>query len=106
MLKNLFQTDEIVKATEKDGASLQKMEKIEKKEMLEKDLPIDPKAVFNNYKKGKQDKVAVTTSSTYIKSLESSPSPHTSKGNLFSQNFLTIAGSTCDVSRLNLSYGP
>ena len=56
MLKNLFQTDEIVKATEKDGASLQKMEKIEKKEMLEKDLPIDPKAVFNNYKKGKQDK--------------------------------------------------
>ena len=56
MLKNLFNVDELVKATEKDGASLQKIEKIEKKEMLEKDLPIDPKAVFNNYKKGKQDK--------------------------------------------------
>jgi len=56
MLKNLFNVDEIVKSTEKDGASLQKMEKIEKKEMLEKELPIDPKAIFNNYKKGKQDK--------------------------------------------------
>ena len=56
MLKNLFNVDEVVKSTEKDGASLQKMEKIEKKEMLEKDLPIDPKAIFNNYKKGKQDK--------------------------------------------------
>ena len=56
MLKNLFNVDEVVKSTEKDGASLQKMEKIEKKEMLEKDLPIDPRAIFNNYKKGKQDK--------------------------------------------------
>ena len=56
MLKNLFNVDEVVKSTEKDGASLQKIEKIEKKEMLEKDLPIDPKAIFNNYKKGKQDK--------------------------------------------------
>ena len=56
MLKNLFNVDEVVKSTEKDGASLQKMEKIEKKEMLEKDLPIDPKAIFNKYKKGKQDK--------------------------------------------------
>jgi hypothetical protein len=56
MLKNLFSVDEIVKTTEKDGASLQKMEEIEKKKTLEKELPIDPKAIFNNYKKGKQDK--------------------------------------------------
>jgi hypothetical protein len=56
MLKSLFSVDEIIKTTQKDGASLQKMEEIEKKKNLEKELPIDPKAIFNNYKKGKQDK--------------------------------------------------
>ncbi len=56
MLKNLFDRDEIKDQAEVSKKDANKQEKLTKKEILEKEKPIDPKYIFNNYKKSKADK--------------------------------------------------
>jgi hypothetical protein len=56
MFKTTFHKDEIVEQSLNGHASLNKMEKITKKEHLEKELPINPKFIFDDYKKNKNDK--------------------------------------------------
>ena len=56
MLKALFAKDEIEQQAKKGGSSLDKFEKIIKKEVLEQEKPINPKYIFNDYKKSKADK--------------------------------------------------
>ena len=46
MFKTTFHKDEIVEQSLKGHASLNKMEKLKKKEHLEKELPINPKFIF------------------------------------------------------------
>jgi len=56
MLKTLHKKDEIENQSKKGGASDYKVEKLTKKEMMETDKPIDPKYIFNDYKKSKAEK--------------------------------------------------
>ena len=56
MLKALFIKDEIEQQAKKGGSSLDKFEKIIKKEVLDQEKPINPKYIFNDYKKSKADK--------------------------------------------------
>ena len=56
MLKTLHSVDEIENSVKKDGNSLKKHEKLIKKELLDREKSIDPKAIFNDYKKSKFDK--------------------------------------------------
>lgn len=56
MLKNTYHKDELLDQATKGAASLNKMDKIIKKELLDKEKPIDPTYIFNDYKKTKVDK--------------------------------------------------
>ena len=56
MLKTLHHKDELVNQSKKGASSDNKVEKLTKKEYLEVDKPIDPKYIFNDYKKPKGEK--------------------------------------------------
>jgi hypothetical protein len=56
MLKTLHSVDEVENSVKKDAFPLKKAEKLVKKEMLDREKSIDPKAIFNDYKKSKFDK--------------------------------------------------
>lgn len=56
MLKKLHHVDEIENSSSKDGNALKKPEKLLKKEILDREKNIDPKYIFNDYKKSKFDK--------------------------------------------------
>ncbi len=56
MLKTTYHKDELLDQATKGAASLDKMDKLTKKEFLEKEKPIDPKFIFNDYKKSAVDK--------------------------------------------------
>jgi len=56
MLKTLHKKDEMENQVKKGASSDYKVEKLTKKEYLEVDKPIDPKYIFNDYKKGKAEK--------------------------------------------------
>ena len=51
MLKNLIQKDEIEETHKPNNASLNKMEKKVKKEVIEKEKPINPNFIFEGLKK-------------------------------------------------------
>ncbi len=51
MLKNTFGKDEIEEAHKPNNASLSKMEKKIKKEVIEKEKPINPNFIFEGLKK-------------------------------------------------------
>ena len=55
MLKQKFHEDEYERQASGENP-LFKVEKIVKKEMMDSEKPIDPKYVFNDYKKSKADK--------------------------------------------------
>ena len=56
MLKRLHQVDEIEQSSKENGFALKKVEKLTKSEMLDREKDINPKFIFNDYKKSKFDK--------------------------------------------------